>query len=709
MLKKWKSLLLLTFLVCFLCACGQQKDLKENGSRDGEERWVIMEQMEIPNDIDSRYVLYKQSSLFYLNSDIGGYTLMIRPYESKHKEIVGKLQYPMVEEGANYYLWRTYSGNPKSDDFLALWRVYSGTEYFYELVKYDTQGNELEIINLNTLGMQEYVADAIDMVEKDGIYYFLTNKMLVVFTAQGILKKNELGSERYEICATQEKVFFIKRFDSKITIHQISNGMISDIIFETSFSGNLTFVGDENEIFVSTGIELYKYDIGNNNADTVLNWTDVGLSGPDIYQIIGISKDTITIQGYDNNAFVIWTMRLTDVVDERTIITLSTLNINDSWLQDRVRGFNESNKEYRVIIKSPMDGAGFYSDEDAQMKQQLWLTSANPPDLIDLAFVENWTSYAKNGVFEDLSPYLEASGALQESDYLPNIMAAGKLDDAQIFIPYSFDFTMLYGLEKYLGSDPGWTLQEMVKLCNDHKDISVINADPSKCMRYLMTFGMREFVDFSEFKCDFESQLFYDLLQIAAKAGRTKSGYEYFYDDIVEERALFRETAIVNIEFYLGFTGTVPAGDLDGDVELTLKGYPSEDGQATGRASLPNSTYFAICSGSANKQGAWQFIEYLQTYKDPFHGEFPARKDWLLERISVVSPQSFSNVTLRDCTEDDIETLLFLIDNVKFQTNQDETILQIITEEAQAYFDGQKTEEEVAEIIQNRVQLYLSE
>ena len=39
----------------------------------------------------------------------------------------------------------------------------------------------------------------------------------------------------------------------------------------------------------------------------------------------------------------------------------------------------------------------------------------------------------------------------------------------------------------------------------------------------------------------------------------------------------------------------------------------------------------------------------------------------------------------------------------------EEQIREIINEEVQPYFEGQKTASEVAEIIQNRVQLYLFE
>jgi hypothetical protein len=57
-----------------------------------------------------------------------------------------------------------------------------------------------------------------------------------------------------------------------------------------------------------------------------------------------------------------------------------------------------------------------------------------------------------------------------------------------------------------------------------------------------------------------------------------------------------------------------------------------------------------------------------------------------------------------------MDQLREIIDMAK-PSNQstDDNITDIISEEAQAYFDGQKTAEAVAEIIQSRVAIYVSE
>lgn len=60
-------------------------------------------------------------------------------------------------------------------------------------------------------------------------------------------------------------------------------------------------------------------------------------------------------------------------------------------------------------------------------------------------------------------------------------------------------------------------------------------------------------------------------------------------------------------------------------------------------------------------------------------------------------------------TPEQIQMIRDLIDSASASTNNDETILKIINEEAAAYFEGQKSAQEVASVIQSRVQTYVSE
>ncbi len=60
-------------------------------------------------------------------------------------------------------------------------------------------------------------------------------------------------------------------------------------------------------------------------------------------------------------------------------------------------------------------------------------------------------------------------------------------------------------------------------------------------------------------------------------------------------------------------------------------------------------------------------------------------------------------------TDDEIQTVLNYLDTVNQIGNYNDSVRNIIFEEAAAYFSGQKTAAEVADIIQSRVQIYVNE
>ena len=60
-------------------------------------------------------------------------------------------------------------------------------------------------------------------------------------------------------------------------------------------------------------------------------------------------------------------------------------------------------------------------------------------------------------------------------------------------------------------------------------------------------------------------------------------------------------------------------------------------------------------------------------------------------------------------TQEQIDRAVGFIENLHNSAFDDEIIMNIIYEEAESFFQGQKTAEDVTGVIQNRVQLYLSE
>ncbi len=57
----------------------------------------------------------------------------------------------------------------------------------------------------------------------------------------------------------------------------------------------------------------------------------------------------------------------------------------------------------------------------------------------------------------------------------------------------------------------------------------------------------------------------------------------------------------------------------------------------------------------------------------------------------------------------EVETIRNLIESTDTLYQYDQKMMEIIAEEAEAYFAGQKNAKEVADIIQNRIQVYVNE
>ncbi len=75
---------------------------------------------------------------------------------------------------------------------------------------------------------------------------------------------------------------------------------------------------------------------------------------------------------------------------------------------------------------------------------------------------------------------------------------------------------------------------------------------------------------------------------------------------------------------------------------------------------------------------------------------------------STWTPGDFT-VEVYAATKEQVDRIREMIDTAQPGKIMEEKLYDIIREEAQAYFDGQKSAEDVAALIQNRVQTYLDE
>lgn len=391
---------------------------------------------------------------------------------------------------------------------------------------------------------------------------------------------------------------------------------------------------------------------------------------------------------------------------DRTVLVYGTVYLSEA-MKERIVSFNKTNPDYYISIKE-YEGKNI---SDMRLQMQAAVTSGNGPDILDLYTycVENYISYAEKGYLEDLEPYL-----LRE-DFSDDIIWAvqdlyrvrGKICMA---VPH---FTM-QGLAinpKYAAETGSWNFEafaEMADLAGG--ELHIITGGTAGSILAELFQGMQEeFINWDEKRAYFDTPEFVSLLELCRKCGKkslVKSGASY---DRLEfaDKVMLMPLSVFDPGRYLEVHACY--GE-----DAVLFGYPAMDGQVL----LVNNAVDAcgICSKSKNKEGAWEFLRTLfsEDYQRQITGQRPAwavRESCWYEMWDRHQSGIFINgVYAAPATEEEIERFADMILNGDITADlMNNMIAKLVLEEADAYFEGDRTAEETAGNIQNRVQLMLGE
>ena len=161
--------------------------------------------------------------------------------------------------------------------------------------------------------------------------------------------------------------------------------------------------------------------------------------------------------------------------------------------------------------------------------------------------------------------------------------------------------------------------------------------------------------------------------------------------------------------------------------ELGYIGFPTSNGSGN---TIGFDNALAISADSQYKDGAWEFIRtYISDdFQDKITYGFPINKAALKKRgQEATKPQTYidengkeqvvkesywldgKEVEVDPPTQADIDAFIEVLGTADSLVNYNESITNIVLEEASGYFDGQKSAEAVAKVIQSKVQIYVNE
>lgn len=296
--------------------------------------------------------------------------------------------------------------------------------------------------------------------------------------------------------------------------------------------------------------------------------------------------------------------------------------------------------------------------------------------------------------------------------------------------------------DKFSNGLTSWTYDSFADFCNnipEDKVISTFVNSNTKSDVFMKLVNCYSFIDEQNASCSFNSTNFIKMMELVNnnKFGLTTSEKDSlaFNIDYLSEGELYRNDEAL-IEFsHIGTYYSIKE-QLQGrfNEPLTFIGYPSESENGTYR--IINSGY-SIMANSSNIEGAWEFLKYYLFSEDAYAEKGDRQKfsgldkrlenqlEYEKELHTINDPDSEEEINndvyytggengylinIEPFSDEEAELYdKFVKNSVKntFRSNKD--IEKIIKEELDYYFEGERPAEETADIIQNRVSIYISE
>lgn len=492
---------------------------------------------------------------------------------------------------------------------------------------------------------------------------------------------------------------------------------------EDNINGFGFIEGDPDKMIVIHYSKLMEYDFNEQKTTEIAKWIDMDIKEGSVNMIYkGADGAYYTlISDYESSTYDIAKIsekKRSEVAERKEIVIASYYDDYD--LKSAVIEFNKQNSDYHIQVKSYYDWENQdVSPEDALTTMTNDLGGASVPDMVNL---ENLPvrEFVKQGVFADITPFVEASSAIDLSDYNDSITKCFNYDGKLISLPQGFELQTMAVSKKLFGDKEGWSIDEMIDYDLAHPDSVIVNYSMRYYIMQLCLYNNIDyFLNWETGECRFESDEFKKILEYAASFPEELDWEAIDADStsdaekLAKGKVLATDVYIYDLESIQEYDDYLFAG------EANFIGYPTMDGSPSSLI-RPIGSY-AICENSQNKDIAWKFIEFMLTQDgDSRSYGLPANKKQLQAMIDEelkhkgttgggVSWGDGDTYSYHYATQEEIDEIFRILDMAKLSPGEQNEVFSIIDEETQSYFKGQKAVEECAKIIQSRVSLYVQE
>ncbi len=475
------------------------------------------------------------------------------------------------------------------------------------------------------------------------------------------------------------------------------------------------------------GESFYGYKLADGSEEKLVTWINCdvnsnNLTSPYITEegnIVCLSSEYSNTGDGATTYFITLTKTPYDQVPQKTTLTLACVYLN-YYIKNQILDFNRKSSDYRIEVR---DYSEFNTEDDYSAGYTKLITEIGSGAVPDIMVTDGLPieTFGAKGLLADLWPFIDADEELGgRAGVMEPVFNALSQDGKLYEITSNFYITTIAGPASIVGTEPGWTYDEMYAALDQMPEgceLFSLGTTRSDVFSSICMLNLSRFVDWTTGECSFDSDDFISLMEFANRFPETFDWehHEWTNEDSDAYRIKEGRQLLLTVSLPDAYNYNYYSEMFNGD--MALKGFPDVPG--SGAVFNLNGTSLAIASTCKNQDAAWSFVRTLLTreYQENNTYGFCTNRELCEENIQSMvgeSYYSYDQVTGKEkeiiFTQENADIITDLINNTSmvadYNTSQ---INDIINEEVAYYFSGEKTAQDVAATIQNRVSIYVNE
>ena len=475
------------------------------------------------------------------------------------------------------------------------------------------------------------------------------------------------------------------------------------------------------------GESFYGYKLADGSEEKLVTWINCdvnsnNLTSPYITEegnIVCLSSEYSNTGDGATTYFITLTKTPYDQVPQKTTLTLACVYLGYD-IKNQILDFNRKSSDYRIEVR---DYSEFNTEDDYSAGYTKLITEIGSGAVPDIMVTDGLPieTFGAKGLLADLWPFIDADEELGgRAGVMEPVFNALSQDGKLYEITSSFYITTIAGPASIVGTEPGWTYEEMYAALDQMPEgceLFSLGTTRNDVFSRICMLNLSRFVDWTTGECSFDSDDFISLMEFANRFPETFDWehHEWTNEDSDAYRIKEGRQLLVTLSLSDPYSYNYYSEMFNGD--MALKGFPDVPG--SGAVFNMNGTGLAIASTCKNQDAAWSFVRTLLTreYQENYTYGFCTNRELCEENIQSMvgeSYYSYDQVTGEEkeiiFTQENADLITDLINNTSmvadYNTSQ---INDIINEEVAYYFSGEKSAQDVAATIQNRVSIYVNE